>query len=519
MSDLTQSHSAGLNRKRMLFRGLSLLGTATLMIAALLYFVLDAPINYNEHMYLAASVLFTKYRLYRDFAYLQTPLLPMVYGLFFKLTGTTWYLLTGRCFTLFFVLASGIFMFLVFLKTSRDFFLALMIGLLLCLNDLLMFPMKECSNYLMPVALSLAAFYFFSTGAEREGAAASRGRMLLSGILTALAVDAKILYGPLALAFILTGLSRPAPLPVAERIKKVVLPFLIGFALGLVPIYYYALADFRRFRFGNFDYHFLVAGTKTAAPDWPRVFMPEKFRYTASLFLNCPANSIMMVLLVLALAASALQGKFRNSQMPLGFVLAAISAIIMTLVLFIPTPMWIQYFAMPLPFLLLLAGFGLAGLKRFRVAGRILLMLAALATVGIFMPKLAGFSRLFTDFSSLRSVAVHRQAQLMRQMVRPVRPGDKIATIFPAYVLDSGVDTYREFATGLFLWDLSRTVRLDRDGLVFNPDLAELFAHDPPRAILVSNTPFDPEFGKYAVSHGYHRVQWGFEGFSFLVKE
>jgi hypothetical protein len=483
----------------------------------LFYFITAAPANYNEQMYLAASVLFMKYRLYRDFAYLQTPLLPMIYGAFFKLTGTTWYLLAGRCFTLFFSLASGVFAFLILLRFSRDFLLALLTGILLCLNDVLMVSMQECSNYLMPVAMSLAAFYFFGVGLDKEKP--GRFQILLAGVLAALAVDAKLLYGPLAAAFVLTGLVRPVSMPIAERFKKIVLPFLIGFALGLTPIVYYALADFKQFRFDNFTYHFLVAGIKNATPEWQRASLAEKFGYAASLFPKYPANSVMMVLLLAVLATFATQGKLRKSQSSAGFVLAVLSAIIMTILLFIPTPMWIQYFAMPVPFLVLLAGFSLAGIEgRPRSLSRPALALATLVTIVICLPKLAGISRLLTDFPSLQAVRIHHNAVLMRQSICPARPGDKVATVFPAYVLDSGMDTYREFATGLFLWELSRMVSLDREELVFNADLAKLFANDPPRAILVSNTWSDPEFGKYAFRNGFHQARKDFDGFLFLTR-
>ena len=58
--------------------------------------------GHDEHMYVTAGYLVKEGRmLYRDFAYLQAPYLPLIYGFVYKLTGTSHYLLAakGICFS------------------------------------------------------------------------------------------------------------------------------------------------------------------------------------------------------------------------------------------------------------------------------------------------------------------------------------------------------------------------------------------------------------------------------------
>jgi hypothetical protein len=58
--------------------------------------IMNHPIDHNEHMYISAGVLIQEHALYKDFAYLQIPYSPILYWTFYKVTGTSHYLLSGR---------------------------------------------------------------------------------------------------------------------------------------------------------------------------------------------------------------------------------------------------------------------------------------------------------------------------------------------------------------------------------------------------------------------------------------
>ena len=57
---------------------------------------MNGRMSHDEHMYISAGVLSEHQILYKDFAYLQMPYLPLLYGAIYNLTDTSHYLLFGR---------------------------------------------------------------------------------------------------------------------------------------------------------------------------------------------------------------------------------------------------------------------------------------------------------------------------------------------------------------------------------------------------------------------------------------
>ena len=61
-----------------------LLGTVVILLWLGSWFEIRQSYDHNENMYVAAGVLASQGEtLYRDFAYLQTPYLPLAYGVWF----------------------------------------------------------------------------------------------------------------------------------------------------------------------------------------------------------------------------------------------------------------------------------------------------------------------------------------------------------------------------------------------------------------------------------------------------
>src|SRR5688572_6988360 len=98
--------------------------------------IMTAELNRNEHMYHAASVLVAQGQsLYTDFAYLQTPYLPRLYGGFYDLFGvSSYYLLIGRLFSFIWLSVSALTLFLIARRELNDVAMALQIVALFLLN-------------------------------------------------------------------------------------------------------------------------------------------------------------------------------------------------------------------------------------------------------------------------------------------------------------------------------------------------------------------------------------------------
>ncbi len=114
-------------------------------------------LSHNEHMYIAAGVLVAKSQvIYRDFAFVQTPYLPLLYGNVYRLTGLSHYYLAGKLISFALLGTSGMFLFLLARRVTKDMVLSLSIAALFLLNMNIVNPAVEVSNYILPLALSLA---------------------------------------------------------------------------------------------------------------------------------------------------------------------------------------------------------------------------------------------------------------------------------------------------------------------------------------------------------------------------
>jgi len=490
--------------------------------AGLFFHIMAAPINYNEQVYVPVSVLFQHLHMYRDFAFLQMPYLPMIYGAFYRLTGDTWYMLTGRAFTVFFTLASGILIFFISRRVTGNYWSSVLLAALLCINDVMLVPMKEASNYLMPTAFSLAGYYLFLVSLDKREP--NGWGIFLSGLLVSAAVGARLFYAPLVLAFLGTGIIFPQGWPVAARAKKILLPFAAGALLGQTPTLYYLISDSRLFIFENFKYHLLSAEYHRGLANATRMSLPSKLGYALQVLYLFPANSVWLAacLMLGGLAAFAKRPWQAGSRkVSAGFVLALAGMIILAGCVFIPSPLWIQYFAMPLPFLFICVAFACKNIyPRWRHAVNALLLATAVATMLIDAPKFYDLAQNLSGADDLTGVGVHHEGARLRQAMEG-HPG-KVATIFPVLPLEAGLKIYPEFATATFLYEMGHLIpEPDRRGLVFCPstELVEFLDKEPPAAILVSDTPFDILFLRYARQRGYRKTHEPFKGFTLYLPE
>ena len=485
----------------------------------LFYFTINAPVNYNEHDYITQAVLWRHFSMYQDFCYVHMPWLPIIYGIFYQLTGTTHYLLAGRCFTFFFTLVSALVVFLASFRFSKSFYLSLLLAVLLCLNNFVMFIMMESSNYMMPFAFALIAYYFFIIGVSE-----SRQQIwliALSGFFFSAAAGARSLYAPLGAAFVITGILYPRSLGIAGRIKKVELPLAAGMLAGQVPTIYYLSVAFNNFIFNNFIYHRLITEHHRMLGNYPRMSFPQKLSYWLEMFVNYPEISLMtagaLALLIILIIGNKYYKpeKFKNLPMEPMFTLLSI-AILWGLVFF-PTPMWRQYYAMPVPFTLILIAYCQARMKR---PGKYLsaMFFIAVLVLTIFLqaPGFKSARDLFADFDGLTSIRVHDIAIEIRKSIKDWSEDDKIATLFPVFVLESDLTIYNELATGPFIYEIGDMIpaKYQSELVYASPNkISDILDREPPRAMLVSDTGFDALMLKYAQNRNYQRLDVNFHEF------
>jgi hypothetical protein len=456
---------------------------AYLFINAMAY-----PLDHNEHMYITAGYLAQSKTLYRDFAFLQMPYLPILYSHVFSITGAERLLFTGRLCTFLFCVASVLLIWLACYRVTRDVTLSSGALGIFSFSPFLACASGESSNYMMPIALSLFAFWVY-TGVLDDSRFKSL-RMFLVGLALALATGAKLYYGPFLLGFLLFSFVFPKMWPLGWRLSQLVAPMFAGMLLGLVPVIYY-LANFpEAFVFDNLGYHLINS-------QWRGFELENNFGYRIGelmrFFFYYPANLAFAILIPYAFlraVSSNISVKITALANDEIVVLSAYLSSLGLVVALIPLPTFIYFFAAPFPFMVILSVALIHRIPRIEWWGKDGFVFSLVMLVTIISGATNLYERLpdFVDFNRWTGIRVHRTSEDIRKLLEPLGQGDLVATLSPLYAIESRLPIYVEFASGPFLYrvgDLLSTQELKTFRGVSPKRITEMFEKKPPFAIIV----------------------------------
>lgn len=497
-------------------RALSILLCVVLPVAAIAGFAATIiGFNHNESMYVAAGYLVRNgLSLYRDFAYLQMPHLPLLYAALFKVTGTSHYLLTARLVSFTFLLVSALVLYRACAAAARDRVTAAAATLMFLLNPFVLWGAREASNYIAPCAFTLLAAHVFARrSADRPGPA------FVAGCLLGVAVGMKLYYALLTLPFLVMALARPRAAPFRQRLARVVLPLAAGGLLGLAPALFYLARDPAAFLFDNLGYHLLNARWVADQGRTETMAFLSKIRFGLGP-LRSPHVLLPALWLAAALAARAGGGTEDRAPRVSGFYL--LLGLTSVAAAFAPRPLHVQYMGMPVPFLLIFAA---------AVAGRVraprALTVRALAVLAAFAVLACSWSDATEDIGRLLlrkdawvPLTLHDEAAQVRKLVDEHAPVGKLATATPLVAVEAELPFYPELATGPFLFRVGDllTGEQRRKYVATSPaHLAQRLDADPPAAIFTgAELNADKPFIRYARARGYEPVALGNWGTLYL---
>lgn len=475
--------------------------------------------NHNEHMYIAAGVLVAQNNiLYKDFAYLQTPYLPLLYGSIFKVLGiNSFYLLTGKVTSFIALLISGVSVLFLARRLYQDRTIALGLVALFLLNMSIVIPAQESSNYIIPLALSLWAVCAFDVSLD-----SSKNRKLLtaiSGLLLALAAGVKLTYLPVMCPFLVVILyfSKLRTGSLSSLISERLLPFMTGFLMGCLPLFGFLLSDPESFVFNNLGYHSLNSQWRFLTGYTDAMSWPSKLVFASEIFLKTD-NLILLVGSILGAIVL-----FRNSRtikrFPVGVVLALLLWITALLTALAPTPSFYQYYALPVSFLFILLMYLWAPTINRKSSLQIILLIMVLFTLMSNAASLVESVKKLSDRSKWSGVHIHEMSVKIREILIENRldPNGKVATLSPLFALEGGLSIYNELATGPFLYRVGDLLAPHQRVLFVatSPETVHrLLENDPPVAILTGyEGDLDDPLIKYAEENTYRKVDLaGFEG-------
>ncbi|HZP88908.1 MAG TPA: hypothetical protein VFB54_19005 [Burkholderiales bacterium] len=235
---------------------------AFIVLAVVLFAAaMTGRLNYDEEQYIAGAYFARDLKLYRDFVSFQPPMYTWILAAAFELSGG-WYLLVARLITWTFSLGCCTLLFSLLLTLGTGPLVASALVLMFVACPFAWIPLTAARNDIMPLFWLLLGIWlcFYPTGRLTASAA----RSLFAGLVLSLAASTKYTYGfaaPIMGVAVLYdeyvaggGKWRFAPRRTAA--------FVLGAALGALPLVYFLVVDRERFLFLTLFFHL------TAIPQW-----------------------------------------------------------------------------------------------------------------------------------------------------------------------------------------------------------------------------------------------------------
>ena len=341
--------------------------------------------DHDEQMYLpAARQILQGKSIYKDFAFNQTPYVPLIFATVIKISGTHHYLLTGKLINLLLWVVSAAILYLSARRFSGDIFLAACLLVLYLFDFYVTRVSIVATNYNIPITFALLGGYLMLTASG----GGNPMRLLVAGLCMAVAVGAKLFYLPLLLPFGLVVFYPPCAASPPGGAWRRLWPLVLGMGLGLLPAFYYFFRDPSGFIFHNIQYHIINIEWRKQIGHHELLDLASKFWWVLGTLKD--SNYFVLFLwlvfdsLLLISARRRLRAVF--GDFPVAFL--AGSTLIALAAACFPRPLWPQYFAMPVPYWLLLIAAMHKQLHRpLRTMNRCLAFAAVLTVLALTLPQ------------------------------------------------------------------------------------------------------------------------------------
>lgn len=427
---------------------------AALVFCGLIVASLVRGIDHDEGQYVAAVALMRSGLPYRDFAYLQTPLQPLLLAPMAYLPAGVPLIALRFANSLFAAVTAAVIFANVRGRGSAK--AAALAAAAIALCDPFIFIGCVARNDALPMLMYAVAIVGTLGVLRGRGGA---GTMAGVGLALGAAISTKISY---AVPVAVTGLFllvHARQLPCGGIIAAIA-----GGLIGLAPSLAFAVLAPEAFRFGVFDYSLV-------APQQWRTINGDADMLT---WWVKSARLIGFLALGSALPVLALTVLARHRE-KVGLELRFLDLLIVAGVLaaFLPDPTYRQYVIPILPPLFI--RFGLSADAKHKRGTQALAAFAALAGL---TPTLVDAGRAVRQGSPV--MLALRDAAAVRHLV----PGATVATLSPERIAGRGITLDPRFAAGPFLFRTESIVPPNLVGLSVT-SFAGGFAADPPDAILV----------------------------------
>jgi hypothetical protein len=488
--------------------GVVALGVLVTLLVVFLSMARLRLVDADEGYYLFAAKLVREgHRPYADFFFPQMPLLPYAYAAGMAMMGVSW--TTGRLLTgvLASLLGTALYLHLLRISGSRR----------LALFGVLLFATASLSLawYTVAKTYALTALLLFLAYMALEGGRTSRrpGLIFLSGLLTALAIDARLLAIASLGPFGWTLCRWP---PAAGARSRAAGGFVAGLVLGFLPVLWLAALAGPAFWFDNVGFHLRRSDMGFFAS------LVQKAQVALQL-LGLPTVEAGASLQVTLLLAVSLAGRYVSDPVRAQGGLALALAAWLGSVSLLPAPTYLQYFSIIIPFLIVAAlaslpevislareRFGTAQPRAIRAAGW-LAVIAYLAPApvdayryaysGADVPGIWGPER-------AQRWTVAQVREVSTTIDRYAEPGAPVLSWWPGYLVESHARAVPGFENqfGLALAGQLTPEERGRYRLVSAQETQAIFGRHETRVIVSGLSNFMLWDAQDLVAAGYDRV-------------
>ncbi len=459
----------------------------------ILYFFMNTmtlPLDHNEHMYVTAGYLMKSQELYRDYGFLQTPYMPIVYNIVFKAFKPDHLLLAARLCSLFFTLASCVLLWLIIFRKTGSYALSYISTMFFGLSYFIHDISVEAANYMMPMAATLLAIYLYQRILHNPELRLPK--VYCVGVILGISVGAKLYFAVFLPPFLVCLAIFPKNENFSRKSLEQIAPFLLGLVVGLIPLMHYVNNYPETFWFNNFTYHILNSHWRgfTAGPN-------IVYRVSALIdaIVRYPSNLAFAVIFFSILIKTLMIRDKTKKPHLLDDPITLLSAMLVVVGLVmgvIPLPMFVYYFSPAFAFAIILGCCMICGwpLDKMSSLDKTLVSLGIIVMIGSATVSTSERLGTFTRVDSWVPIQVHRTALDIRYELGPHIQNGKVATLSPLYAVEAKLKVYPQFSTGPFIFRVGNQVsstRLNAFKGVSPLTLDSLFKTDPPAAILVGS--------------------------------
>jgi len=447
---------------------------------------LTKPVTQDEQMYCTAAVLISQgQNIYADFPYVaQLPYHPMLCAAVFKLANTSHYLLTTRMLSCLTDMATIIMLMLIIKRIFENqpiaYPLAIAGTLLYLFNQSVDHIIGLAWNHIIVTFASLAAIYFFITLNKTKNLIIPK-----IALIAALLTFAAFTRPTTALVFpvFLILVSRKAQLK--NKLYTPVVFIAASILTAAAPLYVIAKAPqaflLNAFKIPALNAQFLQSQDITLS----KITLTLNAVFTVNSFLIIAVSVYLFAVIII-------YRQHKNIKLNDNFLLILLVTIAFVIITYIPPTCRTQYFAIPVPFMIILmfaslkAITNVKGRQHFAIAC-ILIVTSVIASIFSY-PQVLGKTEHFRYGPSL--LEPFRINNIANEIAEAVNNDQPILTLTPLYALEADLPIYNQFAAGIFTYRIAHLLTPEQreTAKIISPEeLNVLLGDTPPAAVIIGS--------------------------------